>query len=68
MMRHLAGGSEDGPTCPRIYDGEDGTILVQGALVVEREVTGVTLPEAHEAVVRVPRALFEAAAARLVGP
>lgn len=64
-MRHLAGGSDDGRGCAKIFDEETGTVAVQGAVVTDPAVTGVTYPEAHEAVVRIPAAMLLEAAARL---
>lgn len=66
-MRYLAGTSEDTVRCPKVFDGEDGTIVVQGALIDAREVTDVTLPDDHERVVAIPRWVFEEAAAALAG-
>lgn len=64
-MRHLAGGSEDGRGCPKIYDEESDTVAVQGPVVTDEEVASVMFPEPHEAVVRIPRAMLLEAAARL---
>lgn len=67
-MRHLAGGSDYGNTCPRVYDSEDGRIIVQGTLIEDREVTDLTFPDKHERVVSIPLELFREAAARLAAP
>lgn len=40
---------------------------MQGALIADSGVTDLTLPDSHEAVVRIPRSVFEAAAAALAG-
>lgn len=65
-MRYLSGTSEDAIRCPKVFDGEDDTIVVQGAVVQDPAVTGVTLPDDGEAVVRIPRWVFETAARRLL--
>jgi hypothetical protein len=60
MRTRIAGGCEDGKTCPTIFAEGDGSFAIQGYIILAPE--GV--PEG-EALVRIPRELLLEAAQKL---
>ena len=69
VLRRVAGGCDDGYTCPAVFvDGEAETVVVQGYRVEDGATLGeLQLPEA-EGAVRIPAAvLMEAARALEAG-
>ena len=57
MELHKIGGCDDG-TCPAIYLTDQGTLIVQGAIVTDPDaLAAMNLPE-HETAVEVPASLL----------
>ncbi len=53
-LKALGGGCWDG-TCPTLYESDRGTIVVQGWIVTDSDVT----PPEGEALVEIPMELFK---------
>lgn len=66
-MRYLAGTSDDTVRCPKVFDGEDGSVIRAGSADRRLRSDRPHPADSHEAVVRIPRSVFKAAAAALAG-
>lgn len=68
MLRRVAGGCDDGYTCPAVFvGGEQETVVVQGYRVEDRATLGqLELPDGESAV-RIPAAVLIEAARALQG-
>src|SRR6266566_1026013 len=49
---------DSGDTCPRVFDTERGTVVLQGYVVQEADVPALAVPPAGEAIVELPRDQF----------
>jgi len=57
-IKKLRDACPNGIDCPRIYEIDDDTLIVQGSLVTDPTILGqLGLPE-HETAIRVPRSLL----------
>jgi Family of unknown function (DUF6879) len=54
----MAAACDSGDTCPRVFETEHGTVVVQGYVVREADVPALAAPPAGEAVVELPRDQF----------
>src|SRR6266566_8647946 len=54
----MAAACDSGDTCPRVFETESGTVVVQGYVVREADVPALAVPPAGESVVELPRDQF----------
>jgi hypothetical protein len=54
----MAAACDSGETCPRVFETEHGTVVLQGYVVQQADVPALAVPPAGEALIELPRDQF----------